>query len=266
MEFEVFGSPGQTAMQIRGEALLMLLDGDPRFCSHGRGVQLDGYHEGSVELAEAVVSLLGATAIEGVPRQDTPDLVEGLAARGYTTDVISLFQADLGATSIAREILASRALPDDLEVRIVDATSPRSLLEAYAKVSVPHGVLPPVGHVMRGVSRPGFAMVAFDTVGRPVATAGAVSRNSPKSAEPGMFQWGQLATTEDRQGEGIALCLGAMAILHAAEMGATGFHTGIRPDNAASERLCTALGVTDSGQDIVIVINPDAFGGARLTK
>lgn len=150
---------------------------------------------------------------------------------------------------------------------MIDGASSLHLVQAFAEVSIAHGVLPPIGPVIRGVSRPGFGMVAFDAGGRPVATAGAVRSRHPDHPMADMVQWGQLATATDRQGQGIARTIGAMAILEAAErLGARSFRTGINPTNSASTRLCSSLGVCDSDYVIVAAMDPVEFSNERVTQ
>lgn len=264
---EVFGSPEQQLMQRRGEDLLQLLSEDARFCSHGRGVQLVDHGPDAVGLVVALAHLLGATGCEMVPKDRAQTFREELEAHGLRTYLIRHFIGGEDCVARAREALDRRPLPDDLTVRVIDRGSPGSLVEAFAEVALPHEVLPPVGTVMRGISRPGFGMVAFDADDRPVATAGSVRARHPAHAEADTVQWGQLATVPDRQGEGIARALGAMAILHAAEhLGAKNYRTGIAPGNLPSEALCTSLGLVDSAFVIVAAMDPEAFGERRLTK
>lgn len=264
---EVFGSPDQKRMQIKGEHLARLLSNDPRYCSHGRGVQIIDYGPQATDLVESLARLIGASGCEMVPKDLCENFRSELEDRGLRTDVIGQFIGDSDAIDKARTALATRPLPEDLSVRIIDSQSRDELVQAFAKVSVPHGVLPPIGSVMRGISRPGFGMVAMDNNGRPVATAGAVRSRHPDHPMSDMVQWGQLATVPDRQGQGIARALGALAILEASSrLGARRFRTGINASNIASVRLCTSLGLRDSDYVIVAAIDPDAFSDEHVTK
>jgi RimJ/RimL family protein N-acetyltransferase len=264
---EVFGSPDQNRMQIKGEHLARLLSNDPRYCSHGRGVQIIDYDPQAADLVESLARLIGASACEMVPKDRCENFQKELEDRGLRTDVIGHFIGDINAIEMARAALVTRPLPEDLSVRMIDARSPSELVQAFAEVSMLNGVLPPIGSVMRGISRPGFGMVAMDGNGRPVATAGAVESRHPDHPMADMVQWGQLATVPDRQGQGIARALGALAILEAASrLGARHFRTGINPSNIASARLCASLGVCDSDYVIVAAMNPDAFTDERITK
>ena len=264
---EVFGSKAQKRMATLGEHLLQLLGDDSRFCSHGRGIQVVNEYEEALDDAVALARILGVTALESVPRGEVPNTLREIAQYELKTDVIACYLGDLSCVDIARNILATRSLPQDLTVLVIDGDSPSDWLEAYAEVALMHGVLPPAGPVMRGLSRPGFAMVAVDGMGAPVATAGSVLCHPPSSPLHLRAQWGQLSTHPDRMGQGIAKVLGAMALVHSHEvLGSTGFKTGIAAGNIASARLCEGLGLTDSGEDIIALIDPDVYKEDRLTK
>ena len=264
---EVFGSTAQKRMATVGEHLLKLLGDDPRFCSHGRGIQVANEYETALDDAIALARVLGVTAIESVPRRDVPKTLQEVAKHGLRTDVIACYLGDIDCVDVARKILATRNLPEDLTVRVIDRESPPEWLEAYAEVALMHGVLPPVGPVMRGVSRPGFAMVAVDSRGAPIATAGSVLCHPPSSPRHLRAQWGQLSTHPDRMGQGIAKVLGAKALVYSHEMlGSTGFKTGIAAGNITSAQLCEGLGLKDSGSDIIALIDPSIYEEDRLTK
>ena len=61
---EAFGSDAQKRMAILGERLLRLIGDDPRFCSHGRGIQVANEYSGALDDAVAMARILGITAIE----------------------------------------------------------------------------------------------------------------------------------------------------------------------------------------------------------
>jgi len=264
---EVFGSPDQKRMQAKGEHIARLLSQDIRFCSHGRGVQLVDYGPEAAGLVDSLARLIGASGCELVPKNACRAFQDDLEKRDLRTEVVGHFIGDSDAIDLAHAALKTRPLPEDLTVEVVDRHSPSELVQAFAEVSMAHGVLPPIGSVMRGISRPGFGLVAMDSYGRPVATAGAVKSRHPAHPMADMVQWGQLATVNDRQGQGIAKAMGALAITEAAKrLGARRFRTGINPNNTASARLCTSLGVRDSEYVIVAAMDPDAFADKHVTK
>ncbi len=262
-----FGSPSQQRLQRLGEALLRLMPDDKRLCSHGRGIQILVNEPGVVDLAMDIARLTGLTALEAVPREETAGIVRQLEDAGFSTDVISALHGTVESVGLARERVASNPLPHGINVQITSPDAPYQLLRDFATVALSQGVLPPAGSVMRGLSRPGFAMVAYATNGQPVAVAGSVLHCHPAGPDARLAQWGQLATVDGYQGRGLAKTLGAMAMIHSHEvLGAKAFKTGVRARNAASERLCASLGVVDSGKDIVAVIDPETFTDGKLTS
>ncbi|WP_282168897.1 hypothetical protein [Ruegeria atlantica] len=264
---EVFGSEAQRRMSTMGERLMQLLGDDPRFCSHGRGIQIANEYSGALDDAVAMARILGITAIESIPREEVATARERIESEGLKTDTIACYLGGLNCVEAARQVVATQALPEDLSIRVIDPSSPPEWLEAFAEVALSHGVLPPIGPVMRGLSRPGFAMVVVDKSGAPVATAGSVLCHPSSSRLHSRAQWGQLSTKPERMGEGIAKVLGAIALIHSHEkLGATGFKTGIAPGNIPSARLCERLGLEDSGSDIVAIIDPLVYSEDRLTK
>ena len=192
---EVFGTDAQRRMAVVGEHLLHLIGDDPRFCSHGRGIQVANEYDGALKDAMAMARILGITAIESIPRGKVPETLKKIERQGLNSDIITCYLGDLGCVDRAREVLATRPLPDDLTVRVIDRDAPPEWLEAFAEVALIHGVLPPIGPVMRGLSRPGFAMVAFDNSGSPVATAGSVLCHPQSSPLHRRAQWGNCRPT-----------------------------------------------------------------------
>jgi hypothetical protein len=115
---------------------------------------------------------------------------------GLKVDVMSNFIGGPAAIDIASNVLREKPLPDDLTVKTVDQGSPGTRLESYAQVALPHGVLPPIGAVLRGISADQTAVGNGD----PVCVAGEIGENSLRSAkrvfgldDPFCFvQWGQI--------------------------------------------------------------------------
>ena len=268
-DIEVFGTPGQQMMQRKGEALYSLLCDDPRFCSHGRGVQISDYtdQEETLDQILALANILGASGCEKVPNDKAAELIATVEGLGYITDTYSKYTGSAETIAIARQTLSDRALPEDLTLRTIDTDAPCEWVAGLAEVALEQGVLPSSGPVLRGISRPGFGMVAMDETGRPVATACAAMSRHKDHPDSGMAQWGQLATRDDRKGQGIARMMAAHSIVHAADtLGTEVFSTGIRDGNAPSENLCRSLGLRPSDYTIVIVIDPNGFDLDRATK
>jgi RimJ/RimL family protein N-acetyltransferase len=127
-------------------------------------------------------------------------------------------------------------------------------------------VMPVPGSVMRGAQVPGVFLAARDGQGEPVAVAASFRLHPDGSKNADIAFWGMIATRPDRRGQRLARILGAMAIVHMWEKeGARGFMTGVRADNASSQALCNALGVTDSPWCYATCTDPQVMG-AKITK
>lgn len=266
---EVFGTVEQQRFLRKGIDLMAILADDPRFCSHGRGVQLADFSPGddTFDLLVRLTRLSGVSGCEMVPDADAPALISRLHAAGFKTDCYANFIGAEQSVEIARKTLAAGGLPPDLTVQIIDADAPAHLLEGFAKVSLAQGVLPSAGPVMRGVDRPGFGMVALDASGEPVATAAGSLARHPTHPDHDMAQWGQLATRDDRKGQGIARAMACLSLVHGWDVtGIRRFSTGIREGNLPSENLCRSLGLAPSGFTIVLAIDTESFSGDRATK
>lgn len=266
---EIYGSPDQRRVLARGEDLMALLAEDTRFCSHGRGVQLSDFScDGeTLALLLRLTRLLGVSGCEMVPDADAPDLVRALEDAGMKTDCYVNYMSGHESVEIARATLRTRGLPPELTLQTIDAAASTKLLDAFAEIALAQDVLPSAGSVMRGISRPGFGMVAFDGHDRPVATAAASLARHPAHPDAEMAQWGQLATRDDCKGRGIARAMACLSLVHGWDnIGIRRFSTGIRAGNMASENLCRSLGLSPSGHTIVIAIDPASFAGDKATK
>jgi RimJ/RimL family protein N-acetyltransferase len=128
-------------------------------------------------------------------------------------------------------------------------------------------VLLPMGSFLRGQQRPSVFLFARDGDGRVVGDSGAVAQFHPDHPKAERFWWGMLATDERRRGQGIAIVLGAMALLRMREkFGYTRRFTGNRAGNGPSEALCTKLGLRPDETTVLIAIDPQMFSGGRITK
>jgi len=264
---EVFGTEEQRALMRRAQAMRVITRDDPRFSFYGRQVSVTDWSEEAEPLVLALARLQGAGSCLYVPEDRVQHVRSGLEAAGMKTDRFRLLRGEAEALEASRRILETRDLPGDLEVVAVDADTPPAFMAEIDAVTGACGVLLPMGSVMRGREMPSVCLVARDGTGAPVATAAAVAINHPCGTRPADAWWGLLATREDRRGEGIALALGARAILAMHDRhGFSAFMTGVRQGNAASEGLCAKLAIVPSGYDVVAAIDPASFAGERVTK
>ena len=140
----------------------------------------------------------------------------------------------------SRNLIASRTLPQSITFEEVTHETSTARLKETSTLMANVGLMPIPGALMRGLIKPGVMLLACDRMGAVIATATARMIFHDKSHHGKDAFWGFLATREDHRGKGIALHLGARAIVMAAErFGATGFFTGVAADNKASISLIT---------------------------
>ena len=266
-ESEVFGSDAQKRMLQKGHEIWELLSHDPRYCCHGRGVQVARDCENAIGLVTSLARLHGVSACECVARENSDDFVAGLKGRGLSTEVFCSFEGGQEAVEISRNWLSGNPLASDLSVHIIGPESPSGLVAAYAEVALAQGVLPADGAVLRGLYRQAFGMVAMESSsGKPIATASAVLNHPDNSKDKDSAQWGQLATIPERQGQKIAKTLGAHSLVYGWDkMGMRYFKAGVKADNISSTRLCNGLGIEDRGNDIVVAIDVSSFESDSMT-
>ena len=263
---EVFGSEAQKRMIRKGQDIWKLLSHDPRFCCHGRGVQVARECENAVGLVTSLARLHGVSACESVARENTVNFVAALESHGLSTEVFRSFEGGQKAVSIARAWLSENQLANDLSIHVIDRESSSKLVAAYGEVAIAQGVLPADGAVLRGLYRPAFGMLVTDNSGTPIATANAVLNHPDGSPDHVSAQWGQLATIPERRGQGIAKTLGAYSLVYGwDELGMRYFKTGVKDGNISSSRLCQGLGIEDQGKDIVVAIDIATFESDSMT-
>lgn len=267
VEGEFFGNADQQELQRRADLLWQIIQHDPRFQSHGRGVALAEATSKNVADQIAVARLAGACACESVPAADFPSRMAALEAAGLATDWYVVWRSGAGSPDTARVALAKRPLPADLSLRAVDENTSRQTMASLNEVTQACEVLLPNGAFMRGLRRPAVCLYAEDPRGKVVGTSAAVAAFHPSHPRAGCAWWGLLSTDPERRGSGIALHLGARAQIEMQERyGISEVYTGIRPGNAPSEALCSKLGLRPTECLILIAIAPEVLGTGRVTK
>lgn len=267
MPDEYFGSPSQQGLQRRAAAMWALLHDDPAYCCHGRAVAVTDPAPETVAQQIALARLQGVGACEGILPEDAPARRAALAAAGLVLDEYVSWAGGAEAIQAAREVRASRSLSAGLTIGQVDAETPSEVLAQLDRVTASCEVLLPMGQFLRGIARPAVCVYALTDEGEVVATSAAVAQFHPDSARGGEFWWGMLATDARCRGQGLAILLGAEAILRMVEAhGMSRFFTGIRAGNAPSERLCSKLGLEATDRAILISIAPEVFAAGSVTK
>lgn len=263
-----FGTEAQRALLERGAYAFDLLRHDPRFTYYGRIVGLASPESGAISTLSALTRLQGSSHYASVPNADLPRHTEAARAQGLSITHYARWEGGKASRDTAETILRAHPLPDDLTPEWIDADAPPERLAALAEVALPCGVLPPAGAVLRGVARPGLALIARDRDGKPVACAGAAAYLHEAHPE-GRAEcwWGMLATHPARRGQKLALILGAMTIqaMHV-RYGFSRVFTGVEPGNIASEAVCGRLGLTPADTSTLSVADAELLPGGRMTK
>jgi RimJ/RimL family protein N-acetyltransferase len=264
---EYFGSDPQRALQRRAAALWELVRDNPRYAFEGRCVGLHGLAAEDVLTFAALARTQGATVCFNVPAGGEAERTAAIEAQGLLTDRWDLLMGGERAIAACRAFIADYAPPKELTLVRAASDTPPALMQAMGETAAAKGVLPAAGEVLRGETHCGVCFFAVGEGERVAATAGAVMRNHPASDWADTAWWGMLATHDDWAGRGLALWLGALALVAMAdEFGTKRFYTGVRSDNAPSQGLCRKLGLGDSGLVVLTAADPEAFGDQPLTK
>lgn len=264
---EFFGQPEQQDLQRRADSIWTLVRNDPVYSCHGRAVGLSAQDDIDLAKQIAMARLQGVCMAEGTPIEVADLRREGLERHGLKTDQFVDWQGEAASLDAAAKVLASRNLPDDLELVHVDEQTPSDDLAKLDALTESCGVLLPMGSFIRGLKRPSLCLFARDRSGNVVAATAAVAQFHPDHPKADQVWWGMLATDESRRGEGIALIMGANSMLAMRDRHGFGsFFTGVREGNTPSECLCRKLGLAPTEYVHLMAINPGAFTAGRLTK
>ena len=263
MTDEYFGTPAQIAMMRRTSALWSLLKDHPEYGFYGRSVMLSDYSAAGFEAFEPLIRLTGIGVAYGIRTDAADEAMATLADAGLQTDSFGFCQTVEPSIDLAREVVQTHALPDDLTVIEIDMESPAADVADLAEVALAGGVLPSPGHVLRGKTVEGVVLLAREGgTGRAVACAAAFDSFKRGTQRGDHAWWGMLSTVPDRRGQKIALILGAMSMLRMYEKtGLAKFFTGIRHGNQSSSALCAKLGVVHAGWEIIVGMDPEQFSG-----
>jgi GNAT superfamily N-acetyltransferase len=264
---EFFGAPPQQEMQRRAAALWPSLRANPRYAYEGRFVGLDAPRLADVDTIAALARTQGGAASFFVDAGKEAEITSALKALGFNTDRWDHLMASEPGIAIARGIVDEFALPAGFTLRELRPDTPPQELAATAAMAMECGVLLPAGKALRGITRSSDFYVIANGAGEPVACSGAVVRHQPGSPFADSSWWGMLATREDMRGRGFSRYLGALAMVAMADRhGARRFYTGVRTDNAVSQKLCRSLGLGDHDLAVMAVLDPARFGDVKLTR
>lgn len=265
---EYFGKDDQRAVLRRGKALAELLRDDPRFSYYGRTVGLVTPEDGSVDELAALARVQGNSNYSAVPVADVPALVSALEKRGLIPLHYARWEGTDTPLTAAREVVDTLAMPQDITVHRMDASTSEAHMDSFAQMALGCGVLPLSGAAMRGLLHPSVCLYACDAAGAVVSCAAASAfAHTAHGGFGDQAWWGMLATDPSRRGERLALILGAQVLIEmASEYGYRRFMTGVEPGNAPSEAVCTRMGLAPGDYAIIGCADPQSLASGRMTK
>lgn len=265
---EYFGSDDQRAVLRRGRAMAELLGRDARHSYYGRTVGLVSPDDGDIDHLAALVRAQGNSNCSAVPLDQAAAYKDALAARGLVPLHYAKWEGTASPVVAARIAVENMSLPGDLSVVKVDASTPDDMIVSLATMALSCGVLPLNGEVLRGLLRPAVCLIAVNKSKKVVSCAAAATFAHQDHKTFGkQAWWGMLATDPSYRGQGLALGLGAQAILEMnSDFGVKDFMTGVQPGNAASEAVCGRMGLVPGKFAIIGCADPQALANGRMTK
>jgi hypothetical protein len=264
---EFFGAAPQQEMQRTASALWRLLRDDPRYAYEGRFVGHDAPLAADVDRIVALVGTQGGSASFFVDGVREGEIVADLRARGFTTDRWDHLMADERGVALSRAVISSFRLPAGFTLHEVTRATPAAVMVAIGAMALACGVLLPAGKALRGITRDSVFFFIANAAGEPVSCSGAVVRHHVASPFADSCWWGMLATREDARGQGFSRYLGALAMAAMADrFGKRRFYTGVRTENAVSQKLCRRLGLGDHGLVVLAALDPARFGDVKMTR
>ncbi|MEM8554541.1 MAG: GNAT family protein [Pseudomonadota bacterium] len=262
-----FGTEEQKALLRRGRAMFNDLRGERRYTYYGRTVGIADAAPRALDRLEILTRLQGNSNCAFVPNCEVPEWKTELKDRGLKPFHYARWLGGAAAMRRAREIVSQTPLPSGLTVVRVGPETDPTVLEKLAALALDCAVLPPAGAVLRGVDRPGLALLAITDSGEPVSCAAAAGFLHPDHPKAHQCWWGMLATAPRHRGQRLALILGAMAMLEARDrLGFREVFTGVEPGNSASETVCEKLGLLPEDHSVIGVADPGLVPGGRMTK
>lgn len=262
---QYLGSDAQVALLRRGRDMFHLLGDDPRFSYYGRTVGIMSPRDGDFDALLALTRLQGNSHYAQVSDADVPALLARMQAAGLAPVRYARWQ--IGELSTPRAFLDDQAQPEGLTFHDVSPQTDPDLLASFAQMALENGVLPPALDMLGGALRPGLCRIACDGDGRVLSCAGAAAFTHPDHPLHDTAWWGMLATRPEARGRRLSLILGAQVLLEMqARFGFSRFFTGIEPGNAASEAVCTRLGLSRTDTSTLGLADPALLPGGRMTK
>ncbi|WP_425044548.1 GNAT family N-acetyltransferase [Primorskyibacter sp. S87] len=263
----IYGSDAQIALVRRALALRRFFRDDPQMTFQGRTISWLARGPEEAGIVIDLCRLQGYASAQFVARTDSRSFQNAYEQAGLIPIEWDQFHGRDSAQKASAEFLATYSPPEGLRLCSVTTNTPDDRIHALCQMSSENGVLQPPGSVMRGDGPPGIILYVETDSGDVVATGGGFMAYHPQSDRRDEAFWGMLATAPSWRGHRLARWVGAAAIRELTHrFGARGFSSGVKPDNLASQAMCTRLGVTRSDRVYAGAIDPELTGGGSPTR
>lgn len=266
-KFEFFGSESQVIVQKRYYRLWPYLKAHPRLSFVGRAIGIDDPTLDEIEDLAGLAIELGFLAMAFTRATVADELRFALEERGLKVGIWQHLVSNEMTESSCRQAAASPLPFAEYQIaRISPATRPEQVIR-FQELMQRCGVASLPGYILRGQEIPTVAEMIIAPGDEVVATGAGIFRHNPGGPYGKAAHVGFLATEQGQRGRGFARLLLARIIVACFEEYAAEFvHTGVRPDNVPSQRVCRNCGLEDSGMYLLGVINPQTAEKAEFTR
>lgn len=254
-------------LQRRYYRLWPYLKAHPRLSFVGRAIGIDDPTLDEIEDLAGLAMELGFLAMAFTRATIADELRSALEERGLKVGIWQHLVSNEMTESTCRLAAASPLPSSEYRVaRISPATRLEQLIR-FQELMQRCGVAPLPGYILRGQEMPTIAEMVIATGDEVVATGVGIFRHNPEGSYGKAAHVGFLATEPSQRGKGFARLLLARIILACfEEYEAELVHTGVRPDNVPSQRVCRKCGLEDSGMYFLGVTNPQTVEQAEFTR
>ena len=266
-QLEFFGSESQVNLQQRYYRLWQYLKVHPRLSFGGRAICIDDPELDEVENLAGLTKELGFLPLAFTRAAIVDELRSALEGHGLKVGLWQHLVSNEETESRCGSVVTSIHLPAGYRIDRISAKSSPEQIHSFQKLMQSCGVNALPGYILRGQEIPAVAEMVINPQDEVVAVGAGLFRHNPEGAYGKAAHVGFLATEPSQRGNGFGRLLLARIILACyQESGAEFVYTGVRADNAPSQRVCRKCGLEDSGNFFVGVVYPEMVKQGDVTR
>lgn len=266
-QLEFFGNENQRNLQKKYYRLWPYLKADTRLSFVGRAIGIDDPKLEEVEKIIGLTKELGFLSLAFTRPSILDGLCSAFEAKGLKVGIWQHWVSNEKTKPSCHSIEASLQIPPNYTIERVSPEIQPLQMQKLQELMQNCGVAPLPGYILRGQEIPTIAEMIITPQDEIVATGASIFRHNPDGVYGKAAHVGFLATENGHRGKGLARLLLARVILASYEkFSAELVHTGVRPDNIPSQRVCQSCGLEDSGMYCLGVIYPQIMEQDRFTS